>query len=64
MLDMPRVDLELLETRAGNACDGGNGISHSLAHTHLVIIAIHDAIGKWVASPATPEKVLKALGKG
>ncbi len=64
MLDMPRVDLQLLETRAGNACYGGNGISHSLANTHLVIMAIHNATGKWVESPATPEKVLKALGKG
>jgi CO/xanthine dehydrogenase Mo-binding subunit len=63
MLDMPRVDLELLETRAGNACYGANGISHSLANTHLVIMAIHNAIGKWVESPATPDKVLKALGK-
>ena len=64
MLDMPRVELELLETRAGNACYGANGISHSLANTHLIIMAIHNAIGKWVESPATPEKVLKALGKG
>jgi CO/xanthine dehydrogenase Mo-binding subunit len=64
MLDMPKVDLELLETRASNACYGGSGISHSLANTHLVIMAIHNAIGKWVESPATPEKVLKALGKG
>ena len=63
MLDMPRVDLELLETRASNACYGGSGISHSLANTHLVIMAIHNAIGKWVESPATPDKVLKALGK-
>jgi CO/xanthine dehydrogenase Mo-binding subunit len=64
MLDMPRVDLELLETRGSNACYGGSGISHSLANTHLVIMAIHNAIGKWVESPATPDKVLKALGKG
>jgi CO/xanthine dehydrogenase Mo-binding subunit len=63
MLDMPRVDLELLETRASNACYGASGISHSLANTHLVIMAIHNAIGQWVESPATPEKVLKALGK-
>jgi CO/xanthine dehydrogenase Mo-binding subunit len=63
MLDMPRVDLELLETRASNACYGGSGISHSLANTHLVIMAIHNAIGQWVESPATPDKVLKALGK-
>ncbi len=64
MLDMPRVELDLLETRAGNACYGSNGISHSLANTHLVIMAIHNAIGKWVESPATPDRVLKALGKG
>ena len=63
MLDMPPVDMALLETRAGNACYGGNGISHSLTCTHLVIMAIHNATGKWVESPATPEKVLKALGK-
>jgi CO/xanthine dehydrogenase Mo-binding subunit len=63
MLDMPRVDLDLLETRASNACYGGSGISHSLANTHLVIMAIHNATGVWVESPATPEKVLKALGK-
>ena len=63
MLDLPRVDLELLETRAGNACYGSNGISHSLANTHLIIMAIHNAIGKWVDPPATPDKVLKALGK-
>ena len=63
MLDMPPVDLVTLETRASNACYGGSGISHSLACTHLVIMAIHNAIGKWVESPATPEKVLKALSE-
>ena len=63
MLDMPEVDLELLETRGSNACYGGSGISHSLANTHLVIMAIHNAIGKWVDPPATPDRVLKALGK-
>ena len=63
MLDMPRVDKQFLETRAGNAAYGANGISHSLANTHLVICAIYNAIGKWVDPPATPDKVLKALGK-
>ncbi len=63
MLDMPRVETKLLETRCSNAAYGGSGISHSLANTHLIIMAIHNAIGKWVESPATPEKVLKALGK-
>ncbi len=63
MLDVPPVQSEFLETRAGNAAYGANGISHSLANTHLVIIAIHNAIGVWVDPPATPDKVLKALGK-
>jgi CO/xanthine dehydrogenase Mo-binding subunit len=63
MLDMPRVDVDLLETRVGNAAYGSNGISHSLANTHLVICAIQNAIGKWVDPPATPDKILKALGK-
>jgi len=63
ILDVPPVDRKFLETRAGNAAYGANGISHSLANTHLVIIAIHNAIGVWVDPPATPDKVLKALGK-
>jgi CO/xanthine dehydrogenase Mo-binding subunit len=63
MLDMPHVDRKFLETQAGNAAYGSNGISHSLANTHLVICAIHNAIGKWIDPPATPDKVLKALGK-
>ncbi|MDR0311047.1 MAG: molybdopterin-dependent oxidoreductase, partial [Acidobacteriota bacterium] len=61
--DFAKVDMELLETRAGNAAYGGNGISHSLSNTHLVICAIQNAIGKWIDPPATPDKVLKALGK-
>jgi CO/xanthine dehydrogenase Mo-binding subunit len=63
MLDMPQVDMKLLETRVGNAAYGSNGISHSLANTHLVICAIQNAIGKRVDPPATPDKILKALGK-
>jgi hypothetical protein len=52
-----------LHTRSGNGAYGANGISHSMANTHLVITAIHNAIGVWVDPPATPDKVLKALGK-
>ena len=63
ILDVPPVEKIFLETRAGNAAYGANGISHSLANTHMVIIAIHNAIGVWVDPPATPDKVLKALGK-
>ena len=50
-------------TRAGDGAYGGSGISHSLANTHLVIAAIYNAIGKWVDPPATPDRVLMALGK-
>ena len=63
VLDAPPVEKEFLETRASNAAYGASGISHSLANTHLVIMAIHNAIGVWVDPPATPDKVLKALGK-
>ncbi|SHI16797.1 CO or xanthine dehydrogenase, Mo-binding subunit [Sporobacter termitidis DSM 10068] len=63
MMDVPTVEHELLETRSGNGAYGANGISHSMANTHLVITAIHNAIGVWVDPPATPDKVLKALGK-
>jgi CO/xanthine dehydrogenase Mo-binding subunit len=62
-LDVPSVDRKFLETRAGNAAYGSNGVSHSMANTHLFIIAIYNAIGVWVDPAATPDKVLKALGK-
>ena len=62
-LDVPTINRKFLESRAGNAAYGANGISHSLANTHLVINAIYNAIGVWVDPPATPDKVLKALGK-
>jgi CO/xanthine dehydrogenase Mo-binding subunit len=63
ILDVAPVTPIFRETRSGNAAYGGNGISHSLATTHLVICAIQNAIGKWVDPPATPDKILKALGK-
>jgi xanthine dehydrogenase molybdenum-binding subunit len=63
MLDVPPVEKEFPESRAGNAAYGANGISHSLANTNMIIIAIHNATGVWVEPPATPDKVLRALGK-
>ena len=63
ILDAATVDLKCLESRGGNGAYGASGISHSMANTHLVIIAIHNATGVWVDPPATPDKVLKALGK-
>jgi xanthine dehydrogenase molybdenum-binding subunit len=63
MLDVPKVETVFPESREGNAAYGANGISHSLANTNLVIVAIHNATGVWVEPPASPDKVLKALGK-
>ena len=63
ILDIAPTEMDLLETRAGNAAYGASGISHSLANTHIIVCAIQNAIGKWVDPPATPDKVLKALGK-
>ena len=62
-LDVPVVDKEILELRSGNAAYGASGIAHNLANSHLIITAIHNATGVWVESPATPDRVLKALGK-
>ena len=63
ILDIAPTEMDLLETRAGNAAYGASGISHSMANTHIIICAIQNAIGKWIDPPATPDKVLRALGK-
>jgi CO/xanthine dehydrogenase Mo-binding subunit len=63
ILDIAPTEMNLLETRAGNAAYGASGISHSLANSHIIICAIQNAIGKWVDPPATPDRILKALGK-
>jgi xanthine dehydrogenase molybdenum-binding subunit len=64
MLDVPVVDKEILELRSGDAAYGASGISHCLANSHMIITAIHNATGIWVDPPATPDRLLKALGKG
>ena len=63
ILDAAPVDHVFIESRGSDGAYGASGISHSMANTHLVIIAIHNATGVWVDPPATPDKVLKALGK-
>jgi xanthine dehydrogenase molybdenum-binding subunit len=62
-LDVPVVEKGILELRSGNAAYGASGISHCLANSHLIITAIYNATGVWVDPPATPDRVLKALGK-
>ena len=56
ILDIAPVTPVLLETRSGNAAYGANGISHSLATTHLVICAIANATGKWI-DPPRPRRI-------
>jgi xanthine dehydrogenase molybdenum-binding subunit len=63
LADIPHIDRNFQETRSGNAAYGASGVSHSIANTHLIICAIYNATGVWVQPPATPDKVLKALGK-
>jgi len=62
-LDVPIVDKGVLETRVGDGAYGASGIAHNLANSHLIITAIHNATGVWVDPPATPDRLLKALGK-
>ena len=62
LVDENRVG-DLRATLATQNLIGASGISHALANTHLIVIAIHNATGVWVDPPATPDKVLKALGK-
>jgi carbon-monoxide dehydrogenase large subunit len=63
MLDLGPIETYAVETRSGNACYGGTGISHCMAAPLLPVCAVANAIGKWIIPPVTPDKVLKALGK-
>jgi CO/xanthine dehydrogenase Mo-binding subunit len=63
ILDLGPIDTFAVETRGGNACYGASGISHCMAAPLLPVCAVANAIGKWIAPPATPDKILKALGK-
>jgi CO/xanthine dehydrogenase Mo-binding subunit len=64
ILDFGPIETYAVETRSGNACYGATGISHCMAAPLLPVCAVANAIGKWIEPPATPDKVLKALGKG
>ena len=60
--DVAFMQAGLRKSRA-NAAYGSASVSHSLATTQLVVCAVANAIGKWIAPPVTPDKVLRALGK-
>jgi len=61
--DLGPIETYAVETRSGNACYGASGISHCMAAPLLPVCAVANAIGKWVEPPATPDKILRALGK-
>ena len=63
ILDMGEFEPYAVETRSGNAAYGATGISHCMAAPLLPVCAVANAIGKWIEPPATPDKILKALGK-
>jgi CO/xanthine dehydrogenase Mo-binding subunit len=63
MMDFGPIETYAVETRSGNACYGGSGISHCMAAPLLPVCAVANATGKWIAPPVTPDKVLQALGK-
>jgi CO/xanthine dehydrogenase Mo-binding subunit len=63
IMDLGPIETYAVETRSGNACYGGSGISHCMAAPLLPVCAVANAIGHWIAPPVTPDKVLKTLGK-
>jgi CO/xanthine dehydrogenase Mo-binding subunit len=64
ILDFGPIETYAVETRSGNACYGASGISHCMAAPLLPVCAVANAIGKWIQPPATPDRILQALGKG
>lgn len=63
-LDQPSINVVPVETRSGGGCYGATGTAHSHFDRGLFAQAIHNATGAWVeTAPATPDKVLAALGK-
>jgi CO/xanthine dehydrogenase Mo-binding subunit len=63
IMDFGPIDTYAVETRSGNACYGGTGISHCMAAPLLPVCAVANAIGNLILPPVTPDKVLAALGK-
>ncbi len=63
IMDFGPIETFAVETRSGNACYGGSGISHCMAAPFFPVCAVANAIGHWIAPPVTPDKVLQALGK-
>jgi xanthine dehydrogenase molybdenum-binding subunit len=65
MLDCGPINAIIIETAMGYGPYGSVGIGEDVATVAPFAFydAVHNAIGEWVDLPATPDKVLKALGK-
>jgi len=66
ILEIEEIDPVILENKFGYGAYGLYGIGESAAANGAVIlnVAVYNAIGKWIDFPCTPDKILKALGKG
>lgn len=63
-MDVSPVTVAPVESRAGVGAYGANAVAHCHQNRCLILGAIANALGTWVtSSPATPDKVLRALGK-
>ena len=63
IMDFGPIETRAVESRSGNAAYGASGISHAMHAPALLVCAVANAIDKWIEPPATPDKVLRALGK-
>lgn len=65
MLDCGPIGTCIIETGMGYGPYGSVGIGEDVATVvpFAFYAAVHNAIGKWVDLPTTPDRVLKALGK-
>lgn len=67
ILDAPTVDYRMVTSRMGNGVYGACGVGedNTTFGSTLIVNAVYNALGIWVDTyPPTPERVLKALGKG
>jgi len=59
----PDIDTRPLEIGTGPGIYGSIGIGEDNHDRIIFSDAVYNAIGKWISTPITPAKVLKALGK-
>jgi len=65
ILDCGPIDTIIVETGMGYGPYGSVGIGEDVATVvpAAFYAAVHNAIGAWVDLPATPDRVLRALGR-